>query len=89
MAKQYGAAPPGIEWALLRPHLQAARERNAVFGRRRKMAPQQITQARAMLAKADGDLNAETVASKFGVSRRTLFRNLKEQKDRESLSAAE
>ena len=75
-----------------RAGLAAARERNAVFGRRRKMAPQQVAQARAMLAKGDADLNAETVAGKFNVSRRTLFRNLKEQRDRESagsLDAAE
>ena len=69
----------------IRAGLAAARERNAVFGRRRKMAPQHVAQARAMLAKGDGDLNAETVAGKFNVSRRTLFRNLREQRDRETL----
>jgi hypothetical protein len=38
-----------------------------------------------MLAKGDADLNAETVAGKFNVSRRTLFRKLREQRDRETL----
>ena len=70
-----------------RAGLQAARDRNAVFGRRRKMAPQDVARAKEMLAKHDADLNADTVASKFGVSRRTLFRNLKEQRDRASLRA--
>ena len=68
-----------------RAGLEAARARGEKFGRRRKMAPQQVAQAKAMLAKGDADLNAETVANKFNVSRRTLFRNLREQRDREQV----
>ena len=68
-----------------RAGLEAARARGATFGRRRKLAPQDVSTAKRLLAKGDADENAATVAKRLGVSRRTLFRNLREQRDREKV----
>ncbi|AZI37876.1 putative recombinase [Caenibius tardaugens NBRC 16725] len=60
-----------------RAGLRAAKERGVVLGRRRKLSPSQIAEARNLMA--SGDMKAEAVAERYGVARATLFRNLKRQ----------
>ena len=65
--------------------LEAARARGEKFGRRRKLNPQDVAKAKAWLESPD--VNVDDAAGRLGVSRRTLFRNLREQRDRESLKS--
>ena len=66
-----------------RAGLAEARARGATFGRRRKLAPQDVAKAKAWLESPE--INTSDAAARLGVSRRTLFRNLREQRDRETV----
>ena len=65
--------------------LAAAKDRGAVLGRRRKLAPADIARAKELLAA--GDVKAPDVAAMYDVSTRTLFRELRNARDREGLTA--
>jgi DNA invertase Pin-like site-specific DNA recombinase len=58
-----------------RAGLRAARERGTVLGRRRKLTPAQVAEARSMMA--DGRMKAEAVAARYGIARSTLFRSFR------------
>jgi len=59
--------------------LAAARARGVRLGRASKMSPSQIAEAQSLI---DGGMKAEAVASRYSVSRTTLFRHLKSSRDR-------
>ena len=63
--------------------LSAARAEGRTGGRRRKMTPQDITIARKHMA--DGKLKAREVAKMYGVSERSLWRNLRWAQDIEEV----
>jgi Enterobacteriaceae phage serine recombinase len=67
-----------------RAGLAAARAKGRVGGRRRKMGPAEVVRARQMLNK--GELSADDVASMLKVSRRTLFRELRAARERETVT---
>jgi len=54
-----------------RAGLQAAKDRGKVLGRRPKMTPDQIAEAKTLMVSG---LKAEAVAARYGVGRSTLFR---------------
>jgi hypothetical protein len=54
--------------------LTAARAEGRTGGRRRKLSPEDITAARKHLT--DGKLKARDIAKMYGVSERSLWRNL-------------
>jgi len=58
--------------------LDTARAHGKTLGRRRKLSPSQIAEARNLMA--SGDMKAEAVAERYGVARATLFRHLKRQR---------
>lgn len=53
--------------------LQAARDRGKRLGRKPKMTPEQIAEARALMQ--SGSMKAEAVAHRYGVGRATVFRH--------------
>lgn len=59
-----------------RAGLAAARARGVKLGRKPKMSERQVREARRLM---DGDMTAAMVAHRFGVSRATLFRHLRDQ----------
>lgn len=58
--------------------LAAAKLRGNVGGRKKSMKPQQVKAAKQLIANDNG-LSREEVAKMFGVSRSTLYRELKEE----------
>jgi len=54
-----------------RAGLQAAKDRGKILGRRPKMTPDQVAEAKALMRTG---LKAEAVAARYGVGRSTLFR---------------
>ena len=66
--------------------LAVARAQGKVGGRRRLMMPQDIEQARRHMT--EGKLKARDVAAMYGVSERSLFRNLRWAADVETLKDA-
>jgi Resolvase, N terminal domain len=69
-----------------RAGLASAKERGAVFGRRRKLAPADIARARELLT--SGELKTRDVAAMLKVSQRTLFRELKDARERDEMADA-
>jgi DNA invertase Pin-like site-specific DNA recombinase len=63
--------------------LRAARVEGRVGGRRRKMKPQDVAQARRHMT--EGKLKAREVAKMYGVSERSLWRNLRWAADVDTL----
>jgi DNA invertase Pin-like site-specific DNA recombinase len=63
--------------------LRAARAEGRVGGRRRKLKPQDLVQARQHITQ--GRLKAHEVAKMYGISERTLWRNLRWAADAETL----
>lgn len=55
--------------------LQAARDRGKRLGRKPKMTPEQIIEARSLMQ--SGRMKAEAIAERYGVGRATVFRNLR------------
>lgn len=53
--------------------LQAARDRGVRLGRKPKMSPEQIIEARSLMT--SGRMKAEAVAARYGVGRATVFRH--------------
>jgi hypothetical protein len=62
-----------------------ARAEGRTGGRRRKMTPQDITAARKHMT--DGKLKAHQVAAMYGISERSLWRNLRWAQDLEKVRA--
>jgi DNA invertase Pin-like site-specific DNA recombinase len=65
--------------------LNVARAEGRTGGRRRKMTPQDITAARKHMT--DGKLKAHQVAAMYGISERSLWRNLRWAQDLEEVRA--
>jgi len=83
------AAVAQFERALMlertRAGLAAARARGKFSGRPRAMTPADVVRARKLLAA--GELNSQEVASTLGVSRATMFRELRRARDLQSIEA--
>ena len=67
-----------------RAGLAAARAAGRVGGRPRKLGPAELEKVRSMLGK--GELNADDIAAMMKVSRRTLFRELRFARERETVA---
>jgi DNA invertase Pin-like site-specific DNA recombinase len=65
--------------------LRAAHAEGRIGGRQRKLKPQDLTQARKHMR--EGKLKAREVAKMYGVSERSLWRNLRWAADVETLKA--
>jgi len=65
--------------------LNAARAHGRSCGRRRKMGPQDIVTARKHMA--EGKLKAREVAKMYGISGRSLWRNLRWAQDLDEVRA--
>jgi hypothetical protein len=74
---RHPACPPAAWWSRSRTMagLKVARAEGRTGGRRRKMTPKDITTVRRHMT--EGKLKAREVAKMYGVSERSLWRNLR------------